>query len=140
MNSLYTADIPPSDAWNMLMKNKNAYLVDVRTNAEWNFVGVPNLDSINKQLITIEWRAFPNMEINHNFDNQLASIVSDKDSELIFLCRTGGRSAEAATRMYSLGYKNCYNVSHGFEGDLNSDSHRGLKSGWKASNLPWRQA
>lgn len=139
MNSLYTSDIPPSKAWSLLQEKSDAYLIDVRTIAEWKFVGIPNLDSLNKDLITIEWRTFPNMEINPNFANDLEKLVSDKNATLIFLCRTGGRSAESATRMHQIGYKNCYNVETGFEGALDTNSHRGLTDGWKASNLPWRQ-
>ena len=139
MTNLYMADIPPSAAWEMLQK-KDVYLVDVRTNVEWKFIGQPNLDSVNKNIISLEWRSLPDMQVNPNFAERLMKEIPNKDSHVLFLCRTGGRSAEAATTMTELGYKNCYNITEGFEGELDSNSHRGTANGWKASNLPWRQA
>lgn len=139
MTNLYMADIPPSQAWDMLQK-KDVYLVDVRTNVEWKFIGQPNLDSVNKNIISLEWRSLPDMQVNPNFADRLIKEIPNKDAHILFLCRTGGRSAEAAVKMTELGYKNCYNIVNGFEGELDHNSHRGITNGWKASNLPWRQA
>lgn len=139
MECLYKADITPKEAWDMLSEDKEALLIDVRTESEWKFVGIPDLTSINKELKLKEWRTSFDMSINPNFYEELDNEVLDKNSRLLFLCRTGGRSAEAATLMTDHGFENCYNVKFGFEGDLDENFHRGNKNGWKANHLPWRQ-
>jgi rhodanese-related sulfurtransferase len=139
MSKQYSGDILASDAMDILKKNPNAQLVDVRTIAEWHYVGVPDLRSIDKEVYKIEWRTLPNMDLNADFITTLEKNIPSRDSELLFLCRTGGRSREAAIAMTARGYKTCYNIEGGFEGDLNQQKHRGTVSGWKASKLAWRQ-
>lgn len=139
MSQLYKGDLLPSAAWQLLSENYSAVLVDVRTSAEWHYVGEPDLRSLKKHLIKLEWRSLPGMEKNTHFGSELSNIIHNQDASIIFLCRTGGRSAEAAIELTSMGYKNCYNVVHGFEGDINQNGHRGLINGWKADKLPWRQ-
>ena len=138
MVQLYKGDITSKQAWEML-KNSNSLLVDVRTSAEWHYVGAPDLSSIKGKLIQIEWRKLPSMDKNLEFIKQFESIVSDKNADVIFLCRTGGRSQEAAIEMTKEGYANCYNVEFGFEGEISPSMHRGTVNGWKADKLPWRQ-
>jgi rhodanese-related sulfurtransferase len=58
---------------------------------------------------------------------------------VLFLCRSGVRSAAAAEAAARAGYAHAYNVTEGFEGPLDADGHRGV-SGWKAAGLPWRQS
>ena len=137
----YAGDISPNDAWQDLSKNNNAILIDVRTPAEWAFVGEPNLESINKQACFIAWRLFPSMEINNSFEDELSLHLPEagKESSIYFICRSGSRSKEAAIAMTKLGYKHCYNVEGGFEGEINSQQHRGKMNGWKAAQLPWKQ-
>lgn len=139
MNKLYSGDILASEAMEILKKNPNAQLVDVRTFAEWHYVGVPDLKGINKEVFKIEWRKLPNMDLNAEFITVLEKNIPSRDSELLFLCRTGGRSREAAIAMTARGYTSCFNIDGGFEGDLDQQKHRGNISGWKASNLAWRQ-
>lgn len=136
----YAGDILPKEAWDFLSGQKDSVMIDVRTKAEWDFVGVPDLTDINKDIATISWRLYPDMNVNNGFENKVSEITyGNKNIPLIFLCRTGSRSAEAAAAMTTKGYSKCYNIVGGFEGDLDSFSHRGHISGWKASNLPWRQ-
>lgn len=139
MPQLYKGDVDPTQAFEMLKADKKAVLVDVRTKAEWKFVGYPDIRSLEKEVLMIEWREFPEMQKNPNFIQVLSSKILDKDTSIFFLCRTGGRSQEAAIEMTRLGYSNCYNIAYGFEGDLDPKGHRGIVSGWKASKLPWRQ-
>jgi rhodanese-related sulfurtransferase len=87
----------------------------------------------------IEWQVFPNMQPNADFVATLSSAVADKDTPLLFLCRSGVRSAAAAKAMSAAGYSTCLNVADGFEGPLNADAKRGAAGGWKAAGLPWRQ-
>jgi rhodanese-related sulfurtransferase len=139
MSKLYAGDITPNDAWEILKSDSGAMLIDVRTTAEWHFVGTPDLASLNKKTILLEIRSLPNMDKNPNFEKTVTKVVQDQNTKIIFLCRTGGRSAEAATEMSKLGYSQCYNIAGGFEGELDTHSHRNKISGWKASQLPWKQ-
>jgi rhodanese-related sulfurtransferase len=135
----YAGDVSPNEAWKILESDEGATLVDVRTAAEWTFVGVPDLSNIGKQLVTIEWQTFPSMDVNASFTAQLAEAGVDKSSPVLFLCRSGQRSRAAAVTATKAGYATCYNVSEGFEGDMNGEAHRGTVGGWKVAGLPWAQ-
>ena len=138
-SSDYAGDISPVEAWEMLKNSKSSKLVDVRTDSEWAFVGMPDLSSLLKELISVSWQLFPNMQENPEFVQKLRdSGIGEKD-QLMFICRSGGRSRMAAIEMTSHGFKNCFNVSGGFEGDHNAEGHRGTVDGWKFSKLPWKQ-
>jgi rhodanese-related sulfurtransferase len=137
---LYAGDVSPLDAWNALTQNQTAQLIDVRTQAEWAFAGIPSVDSIGKTVKTISWKFYPNFDVNPRFVEQLEAAVSDKSAPLYFLCKTGGRSADAAIAASAAGYLYCYNIEGGFEGDINTNHQRGQVNGWKASRLPWQQA
>lgn len=136
---LYKENLLPKQAWDILVNEANAFLIDVRTWIECHYVGQPNLQSIKKIPMIIEWRILPNMDLNPNFYDQILTKIPDKSSSLIFLCSRGGRSQEAASSVTTLGYGNCYNVLYGFDGDINERGQRGLINGWKADQLPWRQ-
>lgn len=135
----YAGDVAPKTAWKILTERSEAVLIDVRTRAEWNFVGVPDLAGVGKKPALIEWQMFPTMQPNPDFVSALAGGVANKDAPLLFLCRSGARSAAAAKAMTAAGYSTCFNVSDGFEGPLNGEAKRGSSDGWKASGLPWRQ-
>lgn len=133
-------EVEPDIAWDILKNDFSAILVDVRTAPEWTLVGTPNLSVLSKQAIFIPWRVFPTMEINENFVDQVEDQNKiGKDSPIFFLCKTGGRSLDAAIEMTRHGYTQCYNIFGGFEGDLDENGHRGNKNGWKKYNLPWEQ-
>jgi len=139
----YKADIGPDQVWKRLCENLRSVLIDVRSRAEWAFVGAPDLSSIGKQVVFAAWQDFPAMQIDPDFaaslDTMLADLGADRDAELFFLCRSGGRSAAAATAMTAAGYANCFNVAGGFEGGQDEKGQRGKIEGWKAADLPWRQ-
>jgi rhodanese-related sulfurtransferase len=135
----YAGDVMPATAWTILSENKNAVLVDVRTRAEWSYVGLPELMAIGKKPVLLEWQVFPGMQQNSEFVSVLGNAVADKDTPLLFLCRSGARSAAAAKAMTAAGFSTCFNVAHGFEGPLNAEGQRGSAEGWKATGLPWRQ-
>jgi len=136
----YAGDVAPSTAWKILSENKDAVLVDVRTRAEWNYVGLPELASVGKKPALLEWQVFPSMQANPEFVSTLESAIADKDTPLLFLCRSGVRSAAAARAMTAAGYSTCLNVTDGFEGPMDAQGKRGSAAGWKASGLPWRQS
>ena len=141
--SEYPGDVECSTAWKNLADNKNSILVDVRTSVEWNFVGLPDLSKLQKDIVLLEWQQYPAMNVNSAFITELSSLIEkvggDQDTEIYFLCRSGVRSKSAAIAMTNEGFKNCFNVAGGFEGGHNEQKHRGQVNGWKASDLPWHQ-
>lgn len=136
----YTGDVAPQTAFKILSENKDAVLIDVRTRPEWNYVGLPELGSIGKKPALLEWQVFPSMQPNPDFVTALSGAVADKAAPLLFLCRSGARSAAAAKAMTVAGYSTCLNISDGFEGPLDAQAKRGSAGGWKAAGLPWRQS
>ena len=135
----YTGDVTPLEAWDMLAKDDGAILVDVRTNAEWAFVGLPDMSSLNKDCHLISWVLFPDMSPTPAFLSRLADIQTDKTKPVLFLCRSGVRSIAAAIAATSAGFENCYNILEGFEGNHDQRGHRGAAGGWKFHNLDWKQ-
>lgn len=139
MSGAYAGDISPKDAWKILESETDAVLVDVRTAAEWQFVGVPLLDSLGKQAVLAEWIRFPGGSPNPDFVAQVQDAVGDGDPAILFLCRSGQRSQGAAASLTQAGYTKCYNILEGFEGDKDAEGHRGMSGGWKVAGLPWAQ-
>ena len=138
----YAGDIGPKECWQALQQ-PDAWLVDVRTNAEWAFVGQPDLSGRTNPLISLQWQMFPSMEVDPSFGDRLQAQLNhagaDQFANLYFLCRSGVRSRFAAQAATAMGYRNAFNVSEGFEGDVNAEGHRGKTNGWQAAGLPWRQ-
>ena len=135
----YAGDIDPQEAWDLLATNANAQLIDVRTQPEWVFVGIPDISTLNKRTHGLSWKMWPTMEQNSDFAAQLQAAVTDPDAPVCFICKTGGRSLDAAVEATKLGYSHAFNISHGFEGDKNPDGQRGGVNGWKATGLAWEQ-
>lgn len=136
-------DVPADATWVRLQADADAVLVDVRTRAEWTFVGLPDLSSLNKRVVTVEWQTFPDSQVDPEFADKLVSHLEKsgvpKDAELFFICRSGARSHAAAHVMAEAGYPRCRNVADGFEGPLDDRRQRGQVAGWKAAGLPWKQ-
>lgn len=135
----YAGDVMPAEAWGVLQDDPASVLIDVRTAAEWTFVGVPDLSGIGKAVQCVAWQQFPDMMRNPGFETEVAAFVLAKNAPLLFLCRSGQRSRSAAIAMTEAGYSRCFNVAHGFEGDCDGDRRRGRVNGWKADGLPWMQ-
>ncbi|MGE9807120.1 MULTISPECIES: rhodanese-like domain-containing protein [unclassified Janibacter] len=134
----YAGDVTPDEAWQALATDPEAVLVDVRTHAEWSYVGVPDLREAGKVLVTIEWQSYPSGAANEAFVDQLREAGVAQDAPVYFLCRSGVRSIAAAKAATAAGYAGAHNVLEGFEGDLDDAGHR-ARSGWKVAGLPWRQ-
>jgi rhodanese-related sulfurtransferase len=140
LSSGYAGDLKPAAAWTLLGSDRAAQLVDVRTHAEWSFVGTPDLVGLGRKVHFVEWQDFPAAAPNPDFAAKVgAALGHDKNTPVLFLCRSGARSRAAAQAMTAAGYTRAYNIAEGFEGDLNHDRHRGIKNGWKAAGLPWIQ-
>ena len=139
----YAGDLALRAAWDLLAHETAAQLVDVRTVAEWNFVGLPDLSSLAREPHRIEWQSYPSMQINPNFvadaAEQLQAAGAGPDTPVLFLCRSGARSRAAAVAMTRAGFHKAFNIAGGFEGDIDGEGHRGKINGWKATGLPWRQ-
>jgi rhodanese-related sulfurtransferase len=135
----YAGDITPEEAWKMLNDDPAAVLVDCRTDAEWRFVGVPDLTSLNRDAVYVEWTRSDGCH-NDGFVHDIVSKgVAPGDRPVVFLCRSGNRSIGAAIAATEAGIAPSYNVLDGFEGNLDEQRHRG-STGWKAVGLPWRQS
>jgi rhodanese-related sulfurtransferase len=143
LEGAYAGDILPREAWKILETDPASVLVDVRTNAEWAYVGIPDLSQLGKQSLFVPWQVFPKMELNPEFPTQMAGAGIDLDlhreAPLLFLCRSGVRSKNAAITMTAHGFKGCFNIAHGFEGDADGAKHRGRINGWKVDDLAWVQ-
>jgi rhodanese-related sulfurtransferase len=127
----YAGALLPTEAQEVLNQNPLAKLVDIRSRAELDFVGhIPGS-------IEVEWKTYPGMKPNPDFLQQLAQKTAP-DALLLFICRSGGRSHEAALAAARTGRK-AYNVLEGFEGDCDSEGHRNSSGGWRKAGLPWRQ-
>jgi rhodanese-related sulfurtransferase len=139
MSGKFVGDVTPQQAWDDIAGNSDAALVDVRTHAEWSFVGLPDLSELGREVVTVEWQTFPGMTHNSEFLAQLARQDVSPDRPVYLLCRSGVRSRHAAQHLAQHGYTT-FNISDGFEGPLDSDGRRGTVAGWKADGLAWKQS
>lgn len=132
MDLSYQGALSPDEAYALLQQLPDTKLVDVRSRAELDFVGrVPGS-------IEIEWKSYPGMQSNPNFIQQLMQ-KAPQDTKVMFICRSGGRSHEAALAAAQAGFE-AYNVLEGFEGDRDAGGHRNTVGGWRAAGLPWVQS
>ncbi|MBC7799950.1 MAG: rhodanese-like domain-containing protein [Gemmatimonadaceae bacterium] len=133
-------NVTPTQAWDALRTDPQARMVDVRTDAEWTYVGLPDLTGASgPEPLLIPWQLFPSMQVNGAFTQQLQQAGLTPQHKLFFLCRSGVRSVAAATAAQAAGYPHAYNIVDGFEGPGDEDGHRGTAAGWKVDGLPWRQ-
>ncbi|WP_079436354.1 rhodanese-like domain-containing protein [Zoogloea sp. LCSB751] len=132
LSAPYAGSLTPKEAWEVLQLAPGAKLVDVRTRAEWDWVGrVPGA-------VEIEWMLYPGNEPNPHFLAQFKRQV-DQEALVMFLCRSGARSNAAATLAAASGFTNAYNILEGFEGDKDASGHRNVVGGWRHAGLPWTQ-
>lgn len=132
MKLSYKGALLPDEAYEITQSAPGARIVDVRTHAELDWVGrIPDA-------VTVEWATYPGMKPNAHFIAQLEQAV-DKEALVMFICRSGMRSHNAAVAATNAGFSDCYNVLEGFEGDRNADGHRNTLTGWRAAELPWEQ-
>ena len=128
----YAGALLPKEAFT-LMQAGDTRMVDVRTHAELHWVGrIPGS-------LPVEWSTYPGGKTNPDFLPQLAELV-DPDEPVMFICRSGGRSHSAAIAATEAGYRECYNVLEGFEGDKDPNQQRNRIGGWRLAGLPWIQS
>ncbi len=121
-----------TEVFERLQADPDAVLLDVRTMAEWNWVGVP----LAANARFVQWATWPGGQPNPNFVEEAIGGLAPS-TPIYVICRSGGRSAAAAEVLAAHGFTNLTNVSDGFEGDLDNDGHR--TGGWKGAGLPWKQ-
>jgi rhodanese-related sulfurtransferase len=128
----YEGALYPDEAYEIQQSAPGTQLVDVRSQAELDWVGsVPGATAI-------EWATYPGMKPNPHFITHLEQQV-DKEALVIFFCRSGARSHHAAAAATKAGYSDCYNMLEGFEGEMDESRHRNTIGGWRAAGLPWKQ-
>jgi rhodanese-related sulfurtransferase len=132
-------NVSPKASFAALLADPDAQLIDVRTDAEWQYVGIPDLRQAGKQAVLISWQYFPSGNVNTACVDELRDAGLTEGTKLYFLCRSGVRSLAAAEAAEAAGFAPCFNVAEGFEGHHDGQGHRGTVSGWKAEGLPWRQ-
>lgn len=127
----YRGLLTPDEAWRLVQENPAARLVDIRTKEELTLIGrVPGA-------VEIQWRLYEGWELNPRFLRDIKKTFLPTDT-LLLLCRSGVRSREAGELLAAEGYRNCFNILEGFEGDKNEAGQR-VVAGWKARGLPWSQ-
>ena len=132
-------NVTSRQAWEAVNQDPRAQVVDVRTDAEWAYVGLPDLAEAGKKPVLIAWQSFPSMQVNARFTEELRRAGLTPDHRIYFLCRSGARSLAAAQAAIQAGFPHAYNVADGFEGPPDERGHRGTVAGWKADGLPWQQ-
>lgn len=135
----YAGNLTVEEAWSLLGRGPDAVLVDIRTQAEWSYVGVPDLSATGREAVFAQWLLAPSMSENLNYFNELAAQGVTPGKAAIIMCRTVNRSPKAARAMTAKGFPHCYFLLDGFEGSLDEEKHRGVRDGWKAAGLPWIQ-
>ena len=128
----YQGELTPQEAFELLRLAPGAKIVDVRTRAEWDWVGRV------AGAVEIEWNQYPGGVRNPNFLAELKRQV-DPEAVVMFLCRSGARSVAAASAATEAGYNASYNILEGFEGDKDANGHRNTVGGWRKAGLPWIQ-
>jgi rhodanese-related sulfurtransferase len=131
MGLSYAGALLPAEAHTFMQRG--AKLVDVRTKPELLYVGkIPGA-------IAVEWQTYPGSRPNPEFLGELGASVR-KDEPVMFICRSGARSSAAAEAATQAGWRECYNVLEGFEGDKDAEQHRNTVGGWRKAGLPWTQS
>ena len=133
----YAGDLTPQQAYDLVREQPDAVLVDVRTTAEWDHIGIPDLSDIGKEVALVEWERYPDGSVNPEFAEQLREIVPE-GAPVLMICRSGVRSVAAAHAATAAGIGPAYNVMEGFEGVADPFGRRGV-NGWRVAGLPWRQ-
>lgn len=134
----YAGDVTPAEAFAAVAGDPDALFVDVRTRAEWTYVGVPDLAGTGREVAFVEWSRYPDGTLNERFVDEVVEAGAAPGTPVYLICRSGVRSVAAAEALTAAGLGPAYNVLEGFEGPHDPDGRRTV-SGWKNAGLPWRQ-
>jgi len=133
--------VMPKQAHEMMNDDARSVLIDVRSNMEFLFVGHP------KGAISIPWIDEPDWIVNPHFVTEVRRVLLGGVScstdvgcaPIILICRSGKRSLEAGALLTESGFSSVFNVTDGFEGELDEKHHRSTQGGWRFAGLPWEQ-
>ena len=152
------------EAYDMLNTVPDTYLIDVRTRAEYQFVGHPINAYLFPYMFMSEEFGKKDDKCGYRFDIKNKSFVQEigklfnKTDKLLIICSDGIRSEPAAKDLIDAGFKNIFNVKNGFEGPKfpsfeDSNRHKFYRQlakrnkiygynhrkhyGWQWWGLPW---
>lgn len=129
----------PKESYDFFQREPETSFIDIRSSMEYLFVGHP------KGAVHIAWIDEPDWEINPDFAKEVSRVVEQKvngdpkKAPVVLICRSGGRTLEAAAVLEQAGFKNVIHVVEGFEGDRDENFHRSTMGGWRFHGLPWEQ-
>jgi rhodanese-related sulfurtransferase len=142
-DSKMTQEIPevsPKEAAEILKTDSQSVLLDVRCRVEFDYVGHP------PGAINIPWQEPPSWEVVPDFYARVQQRLGELRADIppaaltvLALCRSGGRSRDAARELARHGFSKVINIAEGFEGGLDENRHRGNIGGWRYHQLPWEQ-
>lgn len=125
--------LTPREAFDLMQRDPDALLIDVRTEIEFFYVGHPT------GAVNVEWHTTPDFEVNPEFAEQVLREAGDKARPVLLICRSGKRTLDAGAALEAAGFSNVINIVEGFEGDLDQNFQRGTLGGWRKAGLPWEQ-
>lgn len=125
--------VTPTEAHQIMEQDRNALLIDCRTEIEYFYVGHP-IRSIN-----VEWHQGVDFTVNPHFVNEVLQVAGSKERPVLLICRSGKRTLEAGSALEAAGFTDVTNVLEGFEGELDRNCHRSTVGGWRKAGLPWEQ-
>jgi rhodanese-related sulfurtransferase len=133
--------VTPLQAFELLSKEPRAVLIDVRSEMEFLFVGHP------EGAVHVPWIDEPDWDVNPNFVKHVRQVMlgglshsaEQSSAPVLLICRSGKRSLEAGEKLIEAGFTDVYNVTEGFEGELDDHHHRSSMGGWRFHGLPWAQ-
>lgn len=127
-------DLTPQQSYEAVV-NDEAYILDVRTDAEFIWVGHPDVPNVMNVSWKIERKG--SWITNPSFLSDVNDIFgSNKGAHIIVMCRSGVRSIPAAAALESAGFTNVSNMLEGFEGEGKDAYGYRTVDGWKNSSLP----
>jgi len=134
-------NINPREAHDLLHQDPRAMLVDIRSSMEYLFVGHP------VGAVHVPWIDEPDWKVNPQFATEIRKLILGgvvhageiTSAPILLICRSGKRSVEAGNQLIADGMTNVYNVTDGFEGELDEHHHRSSLGGWRHAGLPWEQ-
>ena len=135
----YKRNLLPKMAVEKLQNNPQALFVDVRSKAEYKYVGYPENSILIPWIDDPDWE--PNPEVfSDSVMQELDGCENLLNTEIILICRSGYRSNDALKCLENKGFTQVSHVASGFEGDLDEDDHRGNLNGWRHDGMPWSQS
>ncbi len=130
-------ELTPKQAYKKMQEDQDILFLDVRSCAEYKFVG----HALGSLLVP--WMDEPEWDINARFCHSVSALLVDRfnplETDIILICRSGSRSLAAGKALIKKGFKQVAHIRSGFEGDLDALKQRSGINGWCYDDLPWEQ-